>query len=972
MTTLTQRSFAGGEISPVLWSRVDTVKHQTGLRTMRNFFTKKSGGAQNRPGTQWVTEIKDSTNPVRLIKFVFSNTQAYVLEFGNLYVRFIQNGQYVNVGGSPEVITGITQANPAVVTSAAHGLANGQQIIISGVVGMTQVNNRTFVVAGATTNTYQLHYLGGAAVDSTGFGAYVSGGLVNLPLEVVTPYVTADIPNLKYVQSADVMTIVHPNYAPRELARFSQTIWTLTSVAAPTPKSVTPTIFSVGGSVMHNPGFVTSTLTITGITNANPPVVTSAAHGLGNGQQVTISGVVGISLYGLSGVNGRTYVVAGATTNTFTLQNPPYPGGTLPDFSAYNAYSSGGTITITDKVFYVVTAVDANSYEESLQSLTCSAAGDGSPTQANIILSVLPSTGVSTYNFYKGYSINGPFGLVNRSTYNGYSDFGDTPNYLIQPPNFTPLFNSAGNYPSCVTYAQQRLIYANTNNNPEKVWGSKIGHFHNFTTRFPLQDDDSISWVSAGRQVNSVKNLIELNNLIILTQAGEFAVLGGNLGELTPTTLNPRQNSYNGSNDLAPIAIDNLAIYVQSQSSIVRDLAFDWQIDGYHGNDITTFSSHLFEGFTLNDWDYQKIPDSLIWAARSDGTLLGCTYIREQQILAWHRHDFQGGFVENVCCIPEGSITAVYFTIKRTVNGRSVRYIERFTTRFVNDVRDCIFMDAALSYDGRNVTATSMTFSSPTGWTHTDHQTVTASASFFASTAVGDQLWFYDPVTGDEVRFVITAYTSATVVTVQPEKTVSTALQTLLLAGTTTWSFAVNTLLGLWHLEGQQVSVLADGFVVANPNNTDYSTILTVTNGSITLPHPQAVVHVGLPITADMETLDIDTPNSETLTGKHMFIGKVYIQVEKTRGLFVGDKMPLVAEPGDPALDPLAGLIEFKVREYEGYSSPIDLQTGKEYVAIDGQWNTSGRVFIRQIDPLPASVLSVMADGYVPIRQVGT
>lgn len=885
MTTLSQRSFAGGELAPVLYARCDTVKHQTGLRTMRNFFTKKSGGAENRPGSQFVTEIKDSTQPIRLVKFVFDNEQSYVLEFGNQYIRFIDNGVYINTGGTPGVITAITKANPGVVTSAGHGLTNGQQIILSGIVGMTQLDNRTFIVAGVTTNTFTLKYLDGTAVDTTGFTTYVSGGQIDLPLEVVTPYQTVDLPLLKYVQSADVITITHPSYAPRELQRTDLQIWNLVDVSSPTPDSPTPAFFSV-----------------------NSPM-----------------NLVAVS---------------------------------------------------TDKVFYVVTGVDAQTLEESLHSAACSSPNEGTSTTPNNMISVHPATGVSTYNFYKSYSINGPFGLVNRSAFNGYKDFGDTPDYTQQPPNWVALFNSTDNYPSCVAYAQQRLLYGKTNNNPEKVWGSKIGFFHNFTTRFPLQDDDSLSWVSAGRQVNIIKHMLELNNLIIFTEGGEFVIEGGNLGQLTPTTLNPRQNSYNGASDLAPIVIDNNAVYVQALGSIVRDLTFDWQIDGYHGNDITTFSAHLFEGHTLADWDYQKIPDSLIWAARDDGVLLCCTYVREQQILAWNHHDFQNGFVENVCCIPEGQITAVYLTVRRVVNGRTVRYIERLTPRFVNDVVDSVFMDASLSFDGRNATSPfgskTIVFSSPTGWTENDTQTATASAPFFASTNVGDQLQFFDPVTGDQVRFTITAYTSTTVVTVQPVKNVSTALQALLLAGTTNWNFAVLTLQGLWHLEGQTVSVLGDGFVVASPNNPEVKTVITVTNGQITLPIPHAVVHVGLPIVADLETLDIDTPNGETLVGKKMFVGRVYMQVSKTRGLFVGPKQPPVASMGQPALDPLANLYEFKIREYEGYSSPINLQTGQEYIAIDGQWNSNGRVFVRQVDPLPAAILAIMADGHMPIRQMGT
>ena len=193
--------------------------------------------------------------------------------------------------------------------------------------------------------------------------------------------------------------------------------------------------------------------------------------------------------------------------------------------------------------------------------------------------------------------------------------------------------------------------------------------------------------------------------------------------------------------------------------------------------------------------------------------------------------------------------------------------------------------------------------------------------------------------------------------------TIPTALRTVLLAGTATWSLAVDTVSGLWHLEGKQVSVLGDGFVVANPNNSSY-TALTVTDAAVTLDRPHAVVTVGLPITADMETLSVDTASAETLVGKKMIVGKVHVKLEKTRGLFVGSE-----PPPDEDTDFLGGLVELKVRQYENYSSPIDLKTGDAEVVINGQWNDNGRVFIRQTDPLPATVLAIYPDGNFPIRQ---
>lgn len=157
MSTIIQRSFASGEIAPALYARVDFFKYQTGLRTCRNFFIMRHGGAANRPGTKFIGEVSDSSKTVRLIPFIFSEEQTYVMEFGNYYVRFIKDGDYLKEAAT--TITGITQANPAVVSITAHGYSDGDEVYISSVVGMTEVNGRNFKVANSATNTFSLQYM---------------------------------------------------------------------------------------------------------------------------------------------------------------------------------------------------------------------------------------------------------------------------------------------------------------------------------------------------------------------------------------------------------------------------------------------------------------------------------------------------------------------------------------------------------------------------------------------------------------------------------------------------------------------------------------------------------------------------------------------------------------------------------------------------------------------------------------------
>lgn len=859
MTTTIQRSFAGGEIAPALYARVDTSKYTTGLRTLRNMLVMRHGGATNRPGTTFVGEVKDSTKTVRFIPFVFNSDQTYILEFGDQYMRVVRAGAQVTE--TAQAITAITNASPGVLTySGADNYANGDEVVITGIVGAigAYLNGRNFKVANVNTgaNTFELNYLNGTAVNTTSMGSYTSGGTIAEVYTITTPYLEADLPTLQFVQSADVLTIVHPSYAPRELSRAGHASWSLSAI------SFAPGV-SAPGSVVNNGA-------------------------------------------------------AGSTTE------------------------------------WVVTTIAQETLEESLASASTGSSAtpsSGSP----ITVSWGAVSGAQEYNVYK--KSNGIYGLIGVAGSTSFVDTGITADTTDTPPITRNPFGSSDNYPSCVAYYQQRLLMANTNNNPETTYGSKTSAFKNFTISSPLQDDDAVTWTLAGKQVNEIKHLLEIGKLVSFTTAGEWTIEGDAAGLLKATDVNPKQQSYNGCSDLPPIIVGSTAIYVQARGSIIRDLAFDYQVDGYRGNDLTIFSTHLVDGYELVDWSYQQIPHSVVWAVRDDGVLLGLTYVREQQILGWHRHDFDGT-VENVCVVPEGDEDAVYLVIKRTINGATKRYIERMTQRRVDDIEDSVFMDCSLSYDGRNTGVTTMTLSGGSTWNSTETLTLTASASTFDSDDVGNAVHLTGS-DGSVIRFTINAYSSATVVTGRAHMTVPAALRS---TATTTWTLAVDSVSGLWHLEGKDVAVLGDGFVAASPNNDSY-TVVTVTNGAITLDRPYGVIHVGLPYISDLETLDLDSAQGETMADKKKSVQRVTCYVEESRGIWIG-----AAPPTDDDEDAVEGLYEAKVRDEEGYDEPVSLTTDTVDVNIRPEWNSNGRIFIRQVDPLPMTILAVAPSGYIPLR----
>ena len=947
MTTFSQRSFAAGEISPSVYGRPDQVKYNTGLATCRNMSVMRHSGVTNRMGGEFIGEVYDSSEAVRLIPFVFNSDQTYVLVFTPLRMMVIKDA-VVQVEAS-KTVTGATQADPCVVTtSAAHGYSNGDVINHSSIAGMSELNGRSLKTANVTATTYELQTMDGVDLDATGFTAYTSGGIAEKVYFITTPYAEADLPNLHYVQSANVITIVNSNYEPRNLTRSGDISWSLDAIDM-VPDTTHPTGVSTasggGGSKTFKykvtavdpitseeslPGVGASAGSITAITQANPAVVTLGAHTLTNGETVLLEGIVG-----MTELNDRRFVVANKAATTIELKDE--------DSSAHTAWSSGGTVKSEDSI--ITSAAD--------------------PTVANPhVITWTEVSGVTQYNIYR--ALNDVYGFIGVA---GLTTFDDTDldvDTADTPPSARNPFFASGDYPSTVTYHQQRRIFANTDNDPEVVFPSRIGAFSNFTTRSPLQDDDAFQFNLAGRQVNEVRNLTVLNaTLVMLTAGGEWSIRGNSSGTLTPAEPNPTQHSYNGSSNLQPILVNGTALYVQARESIVRDLGFSFEIEGYSGNDLTIFSSHLVEDYTIKDWAYQQIPHSIVWMPRSDGTLLGLTYIREQEVIGWHRHDFYGS-VENVVTVPEGTEDALYLVIKSTdstvgaLTDQTVREIIRIPTRRVTDIKDATFLDSYETYDGRNTTTTfTMTLTTGTTWTTDDDLTLTATGHTpFTAADVGNAQIHMTDSSDDVIRLEITGYTSSTVVTVRSHKDVPSAFQGTALSS---WGTAKNVMTGLWHLEDKDVSIFGDGFVEASPNNAEYVTN-TVSDGAVTLTEFYTVIHVGLPYISDVETLNIDSIQSETLADKKSVVSKVIATVEETRGVWAG-----VDFPSDDSVDPLEGLNELKVRSNEGGDKPVNLKTDNITINTAGRYN-NGRVVLRQVDPVPFTLSAVHPAGLIPFR----
>lgn len=660
-----QPSFAGGELSPDMYGRVDINKYNIGAKRLENFFVHPHGGVSNRPGTTFVANTSGDSE-ARLIPFEFNLEQTYVLEFGDEYIRFHTDGGQVLEAN--KTITAITNDSPALVTSTSHGYADGDMIFISGVAGMTEINGGPYEVNQIDANSFEL-----VGVDSTGFDAYTSGGVANRIYTITSPYTDDDIWNIKWTQSADVMTLTCPGFDARELRRSGNTNWALSVITyVPTierPENVDATV-SHAGAVEYRykvtavsqdateeslAGTNVSGETITGATNASPIVLTITGHPYVTGDEIYVDNIVG-----MTEINGKSFKIGTTGANTVELQDT--------DGTNYGTYSSGGDAWLT----YV--AVSSESLDTAGRTITVEWSA---------------VSGAKRYNVYR--SVNGVYGYIGSADGLEFVDNNIIPDTGDSPPEFREPFD-VDEFPSVVEYFEQRLTFARN----QTLNFSQTANFHNFSVSIPARDDDAVEATINAAKVNAIRWLIPLNDLIVMTAGGTFKVSGAN-GYITPSDVQAkRQGSYRVEN-IRPMVIGSQVIYVSGKA--VRDLAYSFDQDAYDGRDISILAEHLFDNRTIVNWAYAQEPDNLLWVVMSDGAALTLTYLKEQDIYAWTRHSTNGYF-EDVCSVPENGTDAVYFIVRRTIDGQTRRFVERLSSRDFTSVEDAFFVDCGLTYDG--------------------------------------------------------------------------------------------------------------------------------------------------------------------------------------------------------------------------------------------------------------------------------
>ena len=904
-------SFSAGELSSRMEGRTDFQKYFSGCTKLENFVVLPHGPATRRPGTYFVSEIKTSANKTRLIPFEFSTEQTYILEFGNQYIRFFKDNGQITEGD--KTITAITKANPAVVTSSSHGYSNGDFVTITSVVGMTEVNNKTFKVADKTTNTFELQDVDGNDINSSSYTAYSSAGTANKIYQITTSYTTAQLFDLKFAQSADTMYICHSSHEVSKLTRTGHTSWSLSEVD-----------FAETGPYMD--------------ANTTTTTITPASAGTGTGVNFTASAIVGIN----GGDGWKTTDV-----------------GRILKFNSGEAKITARTNTTV--VVCTITKAFANTDATATWQL---------------------------------------------------GSFSDTTGH-----------------PSSVSFFEQRLVFASTTDQPQTLFFSKSGDYENMTSG--TNASDAMVYTIASNQVNAIKSLKATRTLICMTTGGEYAVSSGSAQDaITPTNINIRKQSNYGSAGVDALSIGNATIFLQRAKRKIRELAYNFDTDGYQAPDMTILSEHITES-GITQMDYQQEPYSVVWCVRTDGVLAGLTYNRLEQVVAWHRHIFGGksdttkniiqqqiSFTSNSTNVSTGSNTITltshglstgdpiyYYAGSNVIGGLNNSSLYYTIASDSNTIK--LATTAANATAG---TAISLTSAPSSDTTQYIYQGVNIQTDIIYSVAHGLQsgeIIYYDntgtSITGlsentkyyvgkvDDNQFQL--YAKSDLLTPVNLTAAHTSEQTdnilkhaevesvAIINGDededqvwviikrwingavrryveyfTPFNFSkdltafhyvdsglaysggsTTSLTGLDHLEGEQVAIVGDG---AAQNNK------TVSSGAVTIDTSSEEAKIGLLYSSDLQTMRLDEGYSETTQTKTKRIYDLSVRFHETVGASVG-----------PNVDNLTA-INFRDSS-ASMNLPVPLFTGDKFIEFDSDYGTEGLVYVQQPQALPMTILGI-------------
>lgn len=470
---------------------------------------------------------------------------------------------------------------------------------------------------------------------------YADGGVVlngGSPYEIVSPYTSAELNELNYTQSADVIYLVHPNHPPYKLARLAATNWTMTEVSFTRPPF---------GDV----NTTSTTLTASALTG-NITVTASASLF----SAADVGSFFSISVIPAAEYNQWTTGVAHTAGNLVQYQGRVY--------EAQNSASAGSRPPIHTEGDVSDGAVTWRYLHDGTGYFEVTAYTSATVVSATVIQR-LPTTS-ATKRWAEG------------------------------------AWSDNRGWPRTVTFYEDRLWFAGSAYRPQTLWASVTSDYENFT--YGTNDDDALNYTINTQDLNTITWLSPGKVLAIGTTSGEFTINGNQISDpITPTSVRiTPQTTFGCTGEVRPLRIASSILFVQRAGRKVREYTYNFETDSYVAPNVSLLAEHITEGGIV-DIAYQQEPSQIVWAPRADGTLLGMTYERAEDVVGWHRHSV-GGIVESVISLPhwDGDQDVLWMIVRRTINGNTKRYVE-YMEKYMTD-EYAFYVDCGLTYDGTATT----------------------------------------------------------------------------------------------------------------------------------------------------------------------------------------------------------------------------------------------------------------------------
>lgn len=554
-----------------------------------------------------------------------------------------------------------------------------------------------------------------------------------IPYEIETPFLTTDLFNLKFEQSADVLYLTHPDYETQKVSRMGNAFWTITAIDfqdGPFRAQNTDVADFIAASA------TTGSITLTA-TGHSPFALGSTAGHEPSGPGVTDKSQTGALFKLVHPIDTLEFkdtleddYAANQTEGVSWMAC-----GTLYKGAEWS-WTTGGTWLGTVEVQrnYTIGASDSDSGWESVlqfsglttaRNVTTSGTEDDGDADYRVIFTDDTSGIVISYFSTDQTEV---IGIVEITSVTSSTEAIGTVIKTLASTDATYKWSEGAwsNYrgwPQTVTFFEDRLTFGGNTAQPDTIWASVTGDYQNMTAG--PDDDEALIFTLSSRQVNVIEWIIGKDKLLIGTSGAEWTIAGGTDEPLTPSNAIAKQHSTYGSANLQAGIANESVLFFQRGAKKMRELAYNWELDSYVAPDMTILAN-LVTGSGIVETAFQKTPDSILWCIRADGELPVFAYERKENITAWSRMVTTDGTsdsdFESIARIHGSPEDEIWVIVKRTIDSNSVRYIEQFQPRdFGADADDAYYVDCGLTYD-------STPLSTMTGGTHLVGETVSVLA----------------------------------------------------------------------------------------------------------------------------------------------------------------------------------------------------------------------------------------------------